>query len=113
MTPWSRSLWRSCLRSILLPGGWSLTRRPACSARTPAARRAAPGFQEVLAVRIDIITIFPEYFSPLGVSLIGKAAQRGDIAFAVHDLRSWTTDIHHSVDDAPFGGGPGMVMRPG
>jgi tRNA (guanine37-N1)-methyltransferase len=63
-------------------------------------------------VRIDIITIFPEYFAPLTVSLIGKAAQRGDITFAVHDLRSWTLDVHHTVDDSPFGGGPGMVMKP-
>jgi tRNA (guanine37-N1)-methyltransferase len=63
-------------------------------------------------VRIDIITIFPEYFGPLGVSLIGKAAKRGDITFAVHDLRRWTYDVHHTVDDAPFGGGPGMVMKP-
>jgi tRNA (guanine37-N1)-methyltransferase len=63
-------------------------------------------------VRIDIITIFPEYFGPLGVSLIGKAAQRGDILFSVHDLRSWAGDPHHSVDDAPYGGGPGMVMKP-
>jgi tRNA (guanine37-N1)-methyltransferase len=63
-------------------------------------------------VRIDIITIFPEYFAPLGVSLIGKAAQRGVISFGVHDLRTWTHDMHHSVDDAPFGGGPGMVMKP-
>jgi tRNA (guanine37-N1)-methyltransferase len=65
------------------------------------------------AVRIDIITIFPEYFSPLGVSLLGKAAERGIIEFAVHDLRSWAHDVHRSVDDAPFGGGPGMVMSPG
>jgi tRNA (guanine37-N1)-methyltransferase len=63
-------------------------------------------------LRIDIITIFPEYFAPLGVSLIGKAAERGDIRFGIHDLRAWTHDVHHSVDDAPFGGGPGMVMRP-
>lgn len=63
-------------------------------------------------MRIDIITIFPEYFSPLGMSLIGKAAQRGDISFGVHDLRAWTRDVHHTVDDAPFGGGPGMVMKP-
>jgi len=62
-------------------------------------------------VRIDIITIFPEYFAPLGVSLIGKAAQRGVIEFGVHDLRAWAHDPHHSVDDAPFGGGPGMVMK--
>ena len=64
-------------------------------------------------LRIDIVTIFPEYFdSPLRVSLIGKAATRGDIEFAVHDLRAWATDVHHSVDDVPFGGGPGMVMKP-
>ena len=63
-------------------------------------------------MRIDIITIFPEYFAPLGVSLIGKAAQRGDIEFGVHDLRAWAHDPHHSVDDTPFGGGPGMVMTP-
>ena len=63
-------------------------------------------------LRIDIVTIFPEYFAPLRVSLIGKAAQRGDITFGVHNLRTWTHDLHHSVDDSPFGGGPGMVMRP-
>jgi tRNA (guanine37-N1)-methyltransferase len=63
-------------------------------------------------LRIDIITIFPEYFAPLDVSLIGKAARRGAIQFGVHDLRMWAHDPHHSVDDAPFGGGPGMVMTP-
>jgi tRNA (guanine37-N1)-methyltransferase len=63
-------------------------------------------------VQIDIITIFPDYFGPLSVSLIGKAAERGDISFGVHDLRDWTYDVHHTVDDAPFGGGPGMVMKP-
>ena len=63
-------------------------------------------------MRLDIITIFPEYFAPLNVSLIGKAVQRGDIAVAVHDLRTWTHDLHRTVDDTPFGGGPGMVMKP-
>ena len=63
-------------------------------------------------MQIDIITIFPEYFGPLSVSLIGKAAERGDISFTVHDLRRWTYDVHHTVDDSPFGGGPGMVMKP-
>ncbi|HEY0936290.1 MAG TPA: tRNA (guanosine(37)-N1)-methyltransferase TrmD [Trebonia sp.] len=74
-------------------------------------------------MRIDIITIFPDYFGPvgpsgrvgasgpLGVSLIGKAGARGDIDFRVHDLRSWAADVHHTVDDTPFGGGPGMVMK--
>ena len=64
------------------------------------------------AVKVDIITIFPDYFSPLRVSLLGKAAERGLIEFAVHDLRSWAHDVHKSVDDTPFGGGPGMVMSP-
>ena len=64
-------------------------------------------------MRIDIITIFPDYFTgPLNVSLIGKAAAREDIGFRVHDLRRWATDVHHTVDDTPFGGGPGMVMKP-
>jgi tRNA (guanine37-N1)-methyltransferase len=63
-------------------------------------------------VRLDIITIFPEYFAPMQVSLIGKAVQRGDITVALHDLRAWTHDPHRTVDDTPFGGGPGMVMRP-
>jgi tRNA (guanine37-N1)-methyltransferase len=66
-----------------------------------------------VGLRIDIVTIFPEYFaSPLGISLIGKAAARGDIEFGVHDLRHWAGDVHHTVDDVPFGGGPGMVMKP-
>ena len=70
-------------------------------------------------MRVDIITIFPDYFGPLeqasgplGVSLIGKAAARGDLDFRLHDLRQWATDVHHTVDDTPFGGGPGMVMKP-
>jgi tRNA (guanine37-N1)-methyltransferase len=69
-------------------------------------------------MRVDIVTIFPEYFGPasggggpLGVSLIGKAAARGDVAFHIHDLRQWASDVHHTVDDTPFGGGPGMVMK--
>jgi tRNA (guanine37-N1)-methyltransferase len=64
-------------------------------------------------LRIDIVTIFPEYFDgPLAASLIGKAAARGIITFGLHDLRRWATDVHHTVDDVPFGGGPGMVMKP-
>ncbi|HEY2286888.1 MAG TPA: tRNA (guanosine(37)-N1)-methyltransferase TrmD [Streptosporangiaceae bacterium] len=63
-------------------------------------------------MRIDIVTIFGGYFTALNESLIGKAVQRGDITLSIHDLRAWTADVHHTVDDAPFGGGPGMVMKP-
>lgn len=64
-------------------------------------------------MRIDIITIFPEYFGPLQVSLLGKATERRIVEFGVHDLRTWAYDTHRAVDDTPFGGGPGMVMTPG
>jgi tRNA (guanine37-N1)-methyltransferase len=63
-------------------------------------------------MKIDIVTIFPEYLAPLGLSLIGKARSSGLIEVAVHDLRTWTRDVHRTVDDTPYGGGPGMVMRP-
>jgi tRNA (guanine37-N1)-methyltransferase len=62
--------------------------------------------------RIDVVTIFPDYLAPLRQSLLGKAAERGLVDIAVHDLRTWTDDVHRTVDDAPYGGGPGMVMRP-
>jgi tRNA (guanine37-N1)-methyltransferase len=63
-------------------------------------------------MRIDIVTIFPAYFAALDVSLLGKARESGLIDVRVHDLRSWTDDPHHAVDDAPYGGGPGMLMQP-
>lgn len=63
-------------------------------------------------MRVDIITIFPEYFGPLDVSLLGKARQTGLVDITVRDLRVFTSDVHRTVDDVPFGGGPGMVMRP-
>ncbi|MFN8042158.1 MAG: tRNA (guanosine(37)-N1)-methyltransferase TrmD [Mycobacterium sp.] len=62
-------------------------------------------------MQIDVITIFPGYLDPLRESLPGKAIESGIVDFAVHDLRRWTHDVHHSVDDAPYGGGPGMVMK--
>jgi tRNA (guanine37-N1)-methyltransferase len=64
-------------------------------------------------VKIDVVTIFPSYLDPLRESLVGKARQRSLLEIIVHDLRDWTDDLHRSVDDPPYGGGPGMVMRPG
>ncbi|CAA9314558.1 MAG: tRNA (guanine(37)-N(1))-methyltransferase [uncultured Frankineae bacterium] len=61
---------------------------------------------------VDVVTIFPDYLAPLGVSLLGKAQERGLLTVRVHDLRTWTSDVHRTVDDSPYGGGPGMVMRP-
>jgi tRNA (guanine37-N1)-methyltransferase len=63
-------------------------------------------------MRVDVVTIFPDYLAPLEVSLLGKARERGLLDVRVHDLRTWTDDVHRTVDDAPYGGGPGMVMKP-
>ena len=62
-------------------------------------------------MRVDVITIFPDYLDPVRQSLPGRAIESGIFDFAVHDLRRWTHDVHRAVDDAPYGGGPGMVMR--
>ncbi|MGQ4419431.1 tRNA (guanosine(37)-N1)-methyltransferase TrmD, partial [Streptomyces sp. SAS_269] len=64
-------------------------------------------------MRLDVVTIFPEYLEPLNVSLVGKARARGQLNVHVHDLRAWTYDRHNTVDDTPYGGGPGMVMKTG
>lgn len=63
-------------------------------------------------MRIDVITIFPDYLGPLELSLVGKAREQGLLDVVVHDLRDFTHDRHRTVDDEPYGGGPGMVMRP-
>ncbi|MDR2974323.1 MAG: tRNA (guanosine(37)-N1)-methyltransferase TrmD [Propionibacteriaceae bacterium] len=63
-------------------------------------------------MRLDYITIFPDYFSALNVSLVGKAIETGLLGVGVHDLRQWTHDLHRTVDDTPVGGGAGMVMKP-
>ncbi|OZM78376.1 tRNA (guanosine(37)-N1)-methyltransferase TrmD [Pseudonocardia sp. MH-G8] len=63
-------------------------------------------------MRIDVVTIFPGYLTPLREALLGRAIAGGLVDLDVHDLRDWTHDVHQAVDDAPYGGGPGMVMRP-
>jgi tRNA (guanine37-N1)-methyltransferase len=63
-------------------------------------------------MRVDVISIFPEYFAPLDVSLIGKARERGILDIHLHQLRDHAHDVHRTVDDTPYGGGPGMVMKP-
>lgn len=61
-------------------------------------------------MRIDIVSIFPQYLAPLHLSLVGKAIRENKVELAVHDLRDWAPSPHHQVDDTPYGGGPGMVM---
>jgi tRNA (guanine37-N1)-methyltransferase len=63
-------------------------------------------------MKIDIVSVFPEYFEVLDLSLMGKAQTKGLVEVTAHNLRDWTHDVHHSVDDTPVGGGAGMVMKP-
>jgi tRNA (guanine37-N1)-methyltransferase len=63
-------------------------------------------------MQIEAVSIFPDYFQPLELSLLGKAQEAGLVSFKAHDLRSWTQDRHKTVDDSPYGGGAGMVMKP-
>ncbi len=63
-------------------------------------------------MRIDVVSIFPDYLAPLRLSLVGKAVDAGTVDLRVHDLREHTHDRHRTVDDTPYGGGPGMVMKP-
>ena len=63
-------------------------------------------------MKIDVVSVFPDYLAPLKLSLIGKAIEDGLIKLAVHDLRDYAHDKHKTVDDSPYGGGPGMVMKP-
>jgi len=67
----------------------------------------------VARVRVDVLTLFPSYFAgPLDASLLGRARQAGLLDVRVHDLRDWATDRHRTVDDVPYGGGAGMVLKP-
>ena len=66
----------------------------------------------VVDMQIDIVSVFPEYFDVLNLSLFGKAQSKGLVSVHAHNLRDWTHDVHHSVDDTPVGGGAGMVMKP-
>lgn len=63
-------------------------------------------------MRYDVVTIFPEYLEPLKLSLLGKAREKGLVDLHLHDLREYTFDRHRTVDDTPYGGGAGMVMKP-
>src|SRR5947208_4089058 len=64
-------------------------------------------------MRIDILTLFPEMFhGPFDASIVGRAIERGVVNVALHNLREWAHDRHRTVDDMPFGGGPGMVLKP-
>ena len=63
-------------------------------------------------MRIDVVSIFPDYLAPLRLSLLGRAQEDGLLTLAVHDLREFTVDRHRTVDDTPYGGGAGMVMKP-
>ena len=63
-------------------------------------------------MRLDVVSIFPDYLAPLRLSLVGKAVESGLVDLRVHDLRDHTHDRHRTVDDTPYGGGPGMVMKP-
>lgn len=65
-----------------------------------------------MSLRVDVVTIFPDYLAPLRLSIVGRAVDAGVVDLRVHDLRDHTHDRHRTVDDAPYGGGPGMVMKP-
>jgi tRNA (guanine37-N1)-methyltransferase len=102
---WCRSSRLWCPRSTSRVGGSSWRTGPAWSRRC-RTRPEARG-----TVRVDVVSIFPDYLRPLELSLPGRAQRSGLLDLRVHDLRQWTHDRHRTVDDTPYGGGAGMVMR--
>jgi tRNA (guanine37-N1)-methyltransferase len=94
----------------------NVTFRQSVTSRMTIRRNATINREEATTergiMRVDVITIFPEYLAPLDLSLLGRARAQGLLELTTHDLREWTHDVHRTVDDSPYGGGPGMVMRP-
>jgi len=78
----------------------------------PLPKTPTDGAEYDRPMRVDVISIFPSYFDGLALSLLGKARESGILDLRVHDLRDWTSDRHRTVDDTPYGGGAGMVMKP-
>src|SRR5881397_3682444 len=82
------------------------------SVHAPAAE-AAPSHAGAQRMKIDVLTLFPEMFAgPLDVSIVGRARKSGLLDLRIHNLRDWTHDRHKTVDDRPFGGGEGMLLKP-
>src|SRR3954451_25360995 len=81
--------------------------------RTAGSLCFRPGLRHMSSIRVDIFTLFPDIcLLPLGESMMKRAQENGALHLHIHNLRDWTSDKHHLVDDAPFGGGQGMVMKP-
>lgn len=95
------------------PVGSEAAGRPGDSVDRPGDTLGLPGdCADSAGLHVDVVTIFPDYLTPLDLSLVGRARRAGLLDIAVHDLRNWTHDVHRTVDDTPYGGGAGMVMRP-